>query len=639
MNQPVCIEGMLAVVPQGDVTCTDSIACDGIPNHITQLRILELFGHRRTGVPVVFNFDTAQHPAQHWLRLYAAPMRCAVEQSRDGYLFIHLQDYDYTAGKYWGHCCAFYYDNDRKHQVFIDPSTASTDTSDGDMMRLFTQQHLWDTTGTASVTTVDLDISAGSVTENIQNYFVSPKEGKPDEEPCDLSGCCATVMILIVLVCLRFRSRDPQVIVDAMRCVMRHKRKVSSDDQLFDFLLRLRGWHEIINNVRLSKAQFQRLLHITRPDDDTTSVCNAVVYGADGRVGVCKRIHHGNFAWCSDHTPTGLDGGVWMPHQNRWPVVFIPGFVVFGEVEVVGYFDASWRTDGWRCSLDTMQHQLQAFLAHPSTRGLGVLRFINTTMDDIEDVLVRRLPAATWQSLHRLPVLLVEMLCVQTPPPAASLQPAFQTAVLHIVPFFAWSRAYVAVCSTLAYMVVNMASLQRVKDFADLLQTVPESNYAYGLYVVVTRPCHLRWIHEHRDAPLLRRGSIHFVFDEAPLRSADWKLMVGFIQQRPPLRHVAPLQWRSGPVRGVPRSWCVIRDCGVYCSTAKHRSSIPNGQRLHPPPSATRLLNSLWQSSGDTVFVEPPLQKHFLDEGWIVDHADVLKHDVVNATQRRAAWQ
>ena len=194
---------MLRAVPPALADCPKLNRIDNThPNyHVVQHRLLETFGRRESASPFIFEFNTKDHALQYWLRLYAAPIRCAVETRDDNFLFVTWQDRNYQASEDWAHATVFYFDNrpQQQQQVFIDPSFACNRTGSGDMLRHFTKQHLWQPEGKAF--TVDADLSCEHPSENLQQYFCSSGVS------CDLSGCCTTMCILVVLVSLRFGSR------------------------------------------------------------------------------------------------------------------------------------------------------------------------------------------------------------------------------------------------------------------------------------------------------------------------------------------------------------------------------------------------------------------------------------------------
>ena len=250
--------------------------------------------------------------------------------------------------------------------------------------------------------------------------------------------------------------------VDAIRCMMRYRRgntTVTSDERR-EFLLRLRGWHNLLVWARNSTDEFHRLLHITRTADDTDSRCLTMLYDTKGKFTgrLCQNIHHGRYAWCLDHTPLHLrsDGVVPASRMNydNWnaaSIISLPDFITAVskeiEIEVVGHFDGAWKNDDWTCSVDTMKHQLNRFLTslfwNGQPSGLAALRFVDMTVEDSEYILQSRIP---WSDLQRAQsTLVVEWLCVHNSE-SSDLLGEFVMMVLRTVPLFRWPTAYLSVC-------------------------------------------------------------------------------------------------------------------------------------------------------------------------------------------------
>ena len=376
--------------------------------------------------------------------------------------------------------------------------------------------------------------------------------------------------------------------------------------------------------------------------DDTTSVCRAMVYHANGRfAGICNRVHDGRFAWCTEHRPPNMGNMAWIEHRDDPPVAFIPYYVQFGEVEVVGHFDVAWRDRGWQCALDTMLYQLNDYLRRPSTNGLGALRFFQINPDDVTDILLNLIGGDKWRGLQTLQVLLLESLCLQYPSSWQAVIDAFRSPVVRHVPLFAWPIAYVVACGYPTYMVVDMATLSTQEQFRTYMWApTPEHNVSCGLYITITRAIHLQWILEYRDLPLLKETSLHLVFDDSllgnPTAFVDF---TQFLAERPPTG-VLPLQWRSNPVRTLPSSWHLLHDCSVYCSTLKHHRSAtePSGVRMDRPTLNRPILPDWFQRGGKshTVFVEPALQAMFRNNGWSLDAGGtVVRSEKINLTRPR----
>lgn len=92
---------MLQAVPPAFADCPIRTENKTDNYHVVQHRLLETFGRRESASPFTFMFNTEDHPLQHWLRLYAAPMRCAVETQDDTFLFITWNDRNHQTNTTW----------------------------------------------------------------------------------------------------------------------------------------------------------------------------------------------------------------------------------------------------------------------------------------------------------------------------------------------------------------------------------------------------------------------------------------------------------------------------------------------------------------------------------------------------------
>ena len=107
------------------------------------------------------------------------------------------------------------------------------------------------------------------ITKRICRTFFSTME---DTDDCQLNGCCTTVTILMVWLCLRFGCRDPQVMADALRCVLEHarhrakqlrQRNPGGENQMMKFLFQLRAWqNQMVDTEDWTHDDFLKWLKI-----------------------------------------------------------------------------------------------------------------------------------------------------------------------------------------------------------------------------------------------------------------------------------------------------------------------------------------------------------------------------------------
>ena len=194
----------------------------------------------------IFQFQLNKNTIANWVALYAPAMRCALERcGSSGWIFVGC----HANGK--GHATAFFFKDGE--QIGFDPSTGLrqfTDQEGVNAWSYFKENHMWlPAVKSPRVSMVD-EMHAESGPDhktNLQHLFSTME----DTDDCKLNGCCTTVTILMVWLCLRFGCRDPQVMADALRCVLEHarhrakqlqQRNPGGENQMMKFLFQLRAW-------------------------------------------------------------------------------------------------------------------------------------------------------------------------------------------------------------------------------------------------------------------------------------------------------------------------------------------------------------------------------------------------------------
>ena len=78
---------------------------------------------------------------------------------------------------------------------------------------------------------------------------------------------CVTIVLLVVLLSLRYGCRDPNYMVNVIRCAVLDLRTTNGNLYL-DFLERLRGWQNNGTDMEMSSEKFQSLvLHVNGCND------------------------------------------------------------------------------------------------------------------------------------------------------------------------------------------------------------------------------------------------------------------------------------------------------------------------------------------------------------------------------------
>ena len=156
--------------------------------------------------------------------------------------------------------------------------------------------------------------------DNLQSYFAAPWSVRLDGALCDTRNCCTTVTILIVVMCLRFQCKDPQRMVNIIRCIMRHLRNSLNKGDLIRFLLQIRRWQNHLAGEDLSDEAFQYWLGITcKPG---TQLCHCVLQNGTS---LCPQTCERGTVWCSEHIAKKKPlSKPWMGTKRHAQGIFVP---------------------------------------------------------------------------------------------------------------------------------------------------------------------------------------------------------------------------------------------------------------------------------------------------------------------------
>jgi hypothetical protein len=456
---------------------------------------------------------------QDWMRLYAAAIRCSVQNCEGGFVFMSWSNVktDYHYGgllprvNRWDHQTVVFFDlrPDHKRQVFLDPSHRTCDTVAGNQLLYFRDQHVWDPSAARSV--VDLNVNETEsmyCPENLQSYF------------CDFDDdCSTTVALLVVVCCLRFGSRDPQRITDALRCVLNQRRMTTTAEDFQRFVLRLRELENRLATMSVDGAF--GLLQLVATDGDT---CQHIVEEKPGRDAVfCQRPCTAGTIWCADHTPAQARRPLARPPHRRVNMLFLPAYVPYDRVDVVGYFEQRWGIDKWQCSLDVFQSQLDEYTRtrDHTDRSLCVFRFLSRrrchdqrlsppetgaslmeTQRFILDAL-KYITRKRWDDLQHMHSVLFEILSwdEMLMPYDTELRAWFTDHVLsqsRIVPMAHWKFLAVVVDKKPCYVAFDLSQFRRDKDFVSTLTHlngyVKASPFVPILALRLTTADHVEWL-------------------------------------------------------------------------------------------------------------------------------------------------
>ena len=419
----------------------------------------------------MFIFDLTENAdIKYWLRLSDAAMVCSIHPCRSGFVFVDWIFWDpggVSNMKREAHATCMYFNLDTEQQYFIDPSSVCFITPKNTLDRsLFIVHSFWrkqDISQTLPISVVDVDIH-----DNLQSYFAAPwnknsnESTQMDQRFCNTEGCCTTVTILIVAMCLRFGCKDPQLMVNIIRCIMHHLRTTLTRGDFIRFLLQVRQWqnHMAVPDIlhpeeKLTPEQFRYWLGITSEPDKQR--CNYMQN--DGSL--CQRPCDGGTVWCSEHrqriVPSVGDSFADVDQRLDANLVPIPNIIRYSQLWVNGYFPASWKQSGWQCSMEVLWHQMRVFkwksVQQPSIKNgpLLALQFMHFDSLRALDSLLSG-PLTRYQTLLlELPILLVQFV-------APSNAGDMVDRILRFLPVRRWPVAYLMTNrNTLLYLLIQVA--------------------------------------------------------------------------------------------------------------------------------------------------------------------------------------
>ena len=265
----------------------------------------------------------------------------------------------------------------RKVQTLIDPSLHLRSVN---LFEYFQQNHHWGEEGfTCSVAHAERNSL-----DNVQGMFSDPTD-KSDQ--CKLNGCCTTVTLLIIWMCLRLGCEQPELIMDSIHAAMLFMRMTEQKPLVKDFLLRFQAWHTGIS--RQNPADVPKWLKLTGIVDATgrrceqrrpqiSMPCKYITYDGD-RMTFCDRLCSGGHAWCAmhlrGHAPVSP-----LRKVNTFVLLALPhtldhflehSFKITTKIACVGHFERWWESNNYACSLDTLRKHIRRNRASPTPQHMG----------------------------------------------------------------------------------------------------------------------------------------------------------------------------------------------------------------------------------------------------------------------------
>ena len=371
-------------------------------------------------------------------------------------------------------------------------------------------------------------------------------------------GSCTTVSLIVVCLCLRFRTSDVQLIVNSMRECFRRS-NIFKTAPLFR---KLRGWHESLLSVT-EPATLMRFLGIV--DVPTgTSHCTAVT--ADGAR--CKEVVS-RYVWCKEHQPRNV--GTWLSSPITTRQYALPdAFCIGGRLEsvalrVCAFFDGAVNENRelnlpqWDCAWDTALNQAGNVTAGSATAQMAAVRFHGfvrngNLTDDIRVIWNHDKTTKLLNTLRaRVDLLLVQLLGDDGGRGSRHVLTPFVLDSVQTADLFRWPLAVVYHETKLLYATMDLGRVET----STMQMFTQAASTASILRLVLSSYSHLQWIHSYteQNRGTVRDGVCHFVLGESIARNAPTHaqqfvaLLINIHLQRgdtPPLRR--QLRTTSVPV-------------------------------------------------------------------------------------------
>jgi hypothetical protein len=514
----------------------------------------------------IFTFNLEVDSIANWVKLYAPVIRCSMDEERNLPKWAFFQ-WHWAPNEAHSTACLFMGNT----QIFFDPSLALSHVVDVDnenVLRYFSMNHVWLPSTEAVVKVVDQHLikmgSKACAKWNLQRYF-EPLSGK---DPCDLGGCCTTLSILVVWLCLRFGCRDPQVMVHALRCVMENGRRYitdpSHDNEFTVIMHKLRKWQiEMSGDKNVKHENLLRWIGIKVPTEACRIgiPCNYMLYDTNGNhYGFCGEFCENGYTWCHEHTPARIRDAMYGPVRPKVipsikPPRALHHWYPKHSIQLVASFEHRWGLVGMafsdvlktpytpmivqsRCfqlasvngntSPDTLDIQIaNRSTADTKVPKLGIARFLHHPGWDEPTMiqLLRRTLIGTFtdeRSFHRrLQFMSMDALIIQF---ALAYNdktedykggPTFLPFLLQNLPISPWVVGAILNDNMVVFLSLDMGAenATRVIDYINL-------NIAYMVYIRVRTMEHM--VHLAQNEIVKKRCILHVDMDHQLLQNKDF---------------------------------------------------------------------------------------------------------------------
>jgi hypothetical protein len=220
-------------------------------------------------------------------------------------------------------------------------------------------------------------------------------EEYPDQQ-CDFSDNQYLLVAILVLLCVRFRCKDPQLMVRILQCELAR----CDADRYQVWRNQLMVWQRHL----LMSTQNGRPRVLGLQNGDSNGVCASLL---DTEENIClDSTLPRAMCWCHNHAPPLFEHEPSAVAMHSLP----------SPVFVAGYFENRWATHGgWDCSYAQFHKQVEAYKSqrkiarHLRKWGYCVLRFVNVSVDEMKNI-INKMVVAHLDYLSNMRYLMVDFL-------------------------------------------------------------------------------------------------------------------------------------------------------------------------------------------------------------------------------------
>ena len=333
------------------------------------------------------------------------------------------------------------------------------------------------------------------------------------------------MVMLIVCMCLRFGCRDPQTMVNSIRCAMRDKRREllgrvpnrDSSIELGRYLLLLRAWHNGLVDPQLPDIRKWLKLEV----DAGMGICHYMKYDHAPGFTLCSSPCQNGLIWCTQHAPTlgtDISRASHIPFNAR----YVPRALNQYRIRAVGYFERRWENDGWKCSFDTMRGQMEQTVPDVEEDNLIVIRFFGFVDQEkidfpgIQTILQKIEETYEWKTEQLTTAFAAELLVADEENEILDEEAiVFIRGVAMHIPLLNWRISVVYADQHLYLLVLNLYLYGSAQDLETALLEWYKISAPSTLVLRVGNIKHLVWLNTLMEKHKMDPVGFHLVFSDS----------------------------------------------------------------------------------------------------------------------------